>query len=400
MGAARRMRVGIFFNARRSQGGLYQYALTLVDCLSRFVPDYDYSLYHVTLEELPVLSLGQNWRYIRPSGTAVKFRLLLEALILEFARTGISIPFPLIPEFSEIKRDSPDIMIYVKPGVHPFQWKYRSIFPIHDLQHRLQPEFPEVSAHGESRRREYFYRRSISRASAILTDSETGIEDVVNCYGTDRRKLFAVPYIAPTFVEARLTPEFLEQVRIKYSLPSEYFFYPAAFWQHKNHARLIQAIAAIVREKGIRIPLVLAGSPRLEFSKLAELTKALGIHDIVHFIGYVADEDMAALYHRSLGLVMPTFFGPTNIPVLEAWAAGCAVITSDLRGIREQVGDAGLLVDPRSERSIADAVWSAYESPHLRANLIERGIVRARQWTAQSFAQRLDSAIRYSVENY
>jgi glycosyltransferase involved in cell wall biosynthesis len=288
-------------------------------------------------------------------------------------------------------------MLYVKPGVYPFQWSYRSIFPIHDLQHRLQPEFPEVSARGEDRRREYFYTRSISRASAILTDSETGSEDVVNCYGVDRRKLFALPYIAPAFMEAQLAPEFLEHVRMKYVLPSEYFFYPAAFWQHKNHACLIRAISEIVKEHQTRIPLVLAGNPRLEYSKLVGLINVLGISDIVHFIGYVPDEDMAALYHQALGLVMPTFFGPTNIPILEAWMAGCAVITSDLRGIREQIGDAGLLVDPRSERSIADAMWSLYSRPQLRQELIQRGMIRVREWTPQNFARRLADALALST---
>jgi glycosyltransferase involved in cell wall biosynthesis len=397
MGAARRVKVGIFFNARRSQGGLYQYALTLVDCLCRFAPEFDYVLYHITLEELPKLSLGQNWRYVRPSPNAVKLRLFLEALLLELARLGIRIPFPLIPEFSEIRHDQVDVMLYVKPGVYPFQWSYRSIFPIHDLQHRLQPEFPEVAARGEDRRREYFYTRSIPRASAILTDSETGSEDVVACYGADRRKLFALPYIAPTFIDSQLTAEFLHQVKQKYSLPSEYFFYPAAFWQHKNHARLIKAFAEIVRQHQVRIPLILAGSPRLEYPKLTELANSLEISDMVHFIGYVPDEDMPALYRQALALVMPTFFGPTNIPVLEAWMAGCAVVTSNLRGIREQVGDAGLLVEPRSEHSIATTLWSLYESPQLRAELIERGKNRVVNWTPQKFARKLTDVINYSV---
>ena len=396
MGSPSRIKVGIFFNARRQQGGLYQYALTLVDCLYRFVPEFNYRLYHATLEEFPLELSGANWKIFRLARRAIQIRLLEEAVLLSAARVGVGLPFALVTEFSEIKRDLPDLMLYVKPGVHPFQWKYKAIFPIHDLQHRLQPDFPEVSKNGEYRRREYFYTRSIQRASAILTDSETGKDDVVSCYGVKKESIFPVPYIAPTFRNTDGQPSPTEYIRGKYSLPVQYLFYPAAFWKHKNHARLVQAISLLAQEKNVRIPLVLAGSKREEYANIAFLVKSLGLGDIVHFIGYVPDEDMADLYQHALALVMPTFFGPTNIPVLEAWGSECAVITSDLRGIREQVGDAGLLVDPRSEHAIAEAIWSLYQFPNLRRELIARGKTRVMEWTPEKFAFKLASAIRYS----
>jgi glycosyltransferase involved in cell wall biosynthesis len=399
MGTARRLRVGIFFNARQEQGGLYQYALTLVDCLHRHIPEFDYRLYHATLEEFPLRLTGTNWQYRKLSDHAIKLRWVPEAVLLSATRLGINIPLPLIPEFPEIRKDPLDVMIYVKPGVHPFQWKPKAIFPIHDLQHRLQPEFPEVSKNGEYRRREYLYGKSIPQASAILTDSETGKEDVMQCYRADPERIFVLPYIAPTFRSSQMTSESLQHVRLKYVLPPRYLFYPAAFWKHKNHARLIQAVAILANEQNTRIPLVLAGSKRVEYDRLVPLVASLGIQDLVHFVGYVPDDDLAALYHQALALVMPTFFGPTNIPILEAWAAECAVITSDLRGIREQVGDAGLLVNPRSERAIAAAIWSLCESPRLRQELIQRGKLRAGQWTSEQFAQKLAEAIRYAVLN-
>lgn len=397
MGAARRIKVGLFFNARQSQGGLYQYARILVDCLCRYVPQFDYSLYHATLEEPSWDISRENWKRINLSRGAIKIRLLAEAVLLLAARIGIKIPFALIPEFAEVRNDHPDIMIYVKPGVHSFQWKYKAIFPIHDLQHRLQPEFPEVSRNGEYQRREYLYTKSVPMASAILTDSETGKEDVMNCYEASKERIFVLPYIAPSFRSSQATPELLERVREKYFLPPQYLFYPAAFWKHKNHARLIQAVALLADERNVRIPLILAGSKSAEYNRLVSLVNSLGLRDIVSFVGYVPDDDMFALYRQALALIMPTFFGPTNIPILEAWMAECAVITSDLRGIREQVGDAGLLVDPRSEYSIADAICMLYESPERRKELIERGKSRALQWTPQKFARRLADAIRYSL---
>ncbi|PYS54816.1 MAG: glycosyltransferase family 1 protein, partial [Acidobacteria bacterium] len=88
-------------------------------------------------------------------------------------------------------------------------------------------------------------------------------------------------------------------------------------------------------------------------------------------------------------LVMPTFFGPTNIPILEAWAFGCPVITSDIRGVREQAGDAALLADPRSPEMIAEAIREIWTDPGLCEALAQRGRVRLSGYTPAEFRRRL-----------
>src|SRR5438093_13324996 len=93
------------------------------------------------------------------------------------------------------------------------------------------------------------------------------------------------------------------------------------------------------------------------FREVMSLSSQLGLEKEICHLGYVPDEDMSAIYARAAALVMPTFFGPTNIPVLEAWAFGCPVLTSDIRGIREQVGDAAVLVNPRSVEAIAEGIY-------------------------------------------
>jgi glycosyltransferase involved in cell wall biosynthesis len=391
-----RLRIGIYFNARPEQGGLYQYALTLIDCLAHYTPDFDYILYHANLDEPALQVASPNWRLIQLPSRAVSARMGIEYLLMTLARLGIQIPFHIIPEFGAIKRQPPDVMIYVKPTLHVFQWRYPSIFPIHDLQHRLQPGFPEVSANGEVKRREYMYTRSIPKAGAILTDSLVGKEDVVALYDADGTRIFPLPYIAPTFRKEFTSRDYIVSIRNKYILPEKYFFYPAAFWEHKNHMRLVRALHGLIKKHDTRIHLVLAGSKRHEYQNIARLVSALDLQESVFFIGYVPDDDLAALYNQALALVMPTFFGPTNIPILEAWVAGCPVITSDLRGIREQVGDAGLLVDPREEMKIADAMWHIYQSEELRLDLIQRGRARASAWTPPQFAARLAEVIRFA----
>jgi glycosyltransferase involved in cell wall biosynthesis len=103
----------------------------------------------------------------------------------------------------------------------------------------------------------------------------------------------------------------------------------------------------------------------------------------------VPDEDMSSLYGGAVALVMPTFFGPTNIPVLEAWAFGCPVLTSNIRGIREQVEDAAVLVDPRSTEAIAHGIHRLWTDEDLRRTLADQGQQRLATYTPDDYRQRL-----------
>jgi glycosyltransferase involved in cell wall biosynthesis len=114
-----------------------------------------------------------------------------------------------------------------------------------------------------------------------------------------------------------------------------------------------------------------------------------GVAEQIRYLGYVPDEDMSAMYAGAAALVMPTFFGPTNIPVLEAWAFGCPVLTSDIRGIREQVGDAAVLADPRSVEAIAEGIERLWTDDGLRRRLVERGRQRLSAYTPEDYRRRL-----------
>ena len=86
---------------------------------------------------------------------------------------------------------------------------------------------------------------------------------------------------------------------------------------------------------------------------------------------------------------MPTFFGPTNIPILEAWAFGCPVLTSDIRGIREQVQNAAILVDPRSVDAIADGIYRLWTDESLTRCLTNLGRRRLASHTRDDYRRRL-----------
>jgi glycosyltransferase involved in cell wall biosynthesis len=289
------------------------------------------------------------------------------------------------------------LILYPQPSTLSFESGVPFVMAIHDLQHRLQPEFSEVSAGGEGQRREYLFRNGARYATLLLADSEIGKEDILNCYrefGITADRIKVLPFLPASYLPGYVSENERRQVRETYALPEQYLFYPAQFWPHKNHARIVRALALLKREYELLIPIVLSGSHTNEFREqtfqdVQSLARELDVDNQVNYIGYVPDEHMAGLYAEGTALVMPTFFGPTNIPILEAWSFGCPVVTSDIRGVRDQAGDAAILVDPRSVASIAEGIRSVWVDHALRCNLAERGRQRLAQYTPADFRQRL-----------
>jgi glycosyltransferase involved in cell wall biosynthesis len=290
-----------------------------------------------------------------------------------------------------------DLMLYSYPTAVSFEAGIPYVMPIHDLQHRLQPEFPEVSANGEWGWREYLFRNGCRHATLLLADSEVGKEDILHFYGEygvtpDMVKV--LPYLPAGYLKTNILASERLRVRATYGLPEKYLFYPAQFWPHKNHARIIQALGLLKREYHLQIPIIFCGAHTGDvreraFHEVMSLSADSGLKLDILYLGYVPDEDMSALYAGAVALIMPTFFGPTNIPVLEAWAFGCPVLTSDIRGIRQQVGDAAFLADPRSVESIADGIYRLWTDEKLRGTLTDAGYRRLSAYGPEDFSHRL-----------
>jgi glycosyltransferase involved in cell wall biosynthesis len=261
----------------------------------------------------------------------------------------------------------------------PIDIPYISI--VLDLQHRLQPWFPEVSHGGVWAHRERFHAEFLRRAARVIVGTEVGREEVERFYGVPRENIRLLPHPVPRIDEGAPRPPVLE-IR---GLEPGYLFYPAQLWPHKNHATLLLALAKL-RDEGERGPhLVLTGSDKGNGDHLREMVRSLRLEDRVHFLGFVPREQLIELYRHALSLVYPSFFGPENLPPLEAFALGCPVIAADVPGAREQLGDAAILVDPLRPEEIAAAVRRLVDDSELGPTLIARGRARAARWSARDF---------------
>ena len=228
--------------------------------------------------------------------------------------------------------------------------------------------------------------RYAAKAGAILAVSEVTREHVMHYLkvGPDR---VATVYSGVDDVFRRALPELrLNQIRQKYSLPERFLLYAGAIYPPKNFTRLVQAYARVGPERGI--PLVVAGGENrfLSEGELREPEK-LGIAKWVRWPGWIEQEDLAGFYALAEALLLPSIFESCGLPVLEAMAAGCPVVTADRYGTKELAEGAAVLVDPESVDSIATGIRRVLEDQALRAELVAAGRERSRDFTWQRCAE-------------
>jgi glycosyltransferase involved in cell wall biosynthesis len=266
-----------------------------------------------------------------------------------------------------------------------YQFPGTVIATIHDLMHRYEPYFPEVRSMFRRGIRDHRFGSLARECSRVLVDSEVGRTHVVETYGADPARIFPLPYIAPGHIStAQERPDFDST----YRLPPRFLFYPAQFWQHKNHIRLLEALKLTVKDCP-DIQLVLSGGFRYEYQRVLAKARQLDLGDRVHFVGYVPDDDLRGFYVRARALVMPTLFGPTNIPPLEAMAAGCPAVVSRIYAMPEQLGEAGLYFDPRSVEDIAVQIRRVWHDDALAAQMVKKGRERTAAAGPAVFCRRI-----------
>jgi len=269
-----------------------------------------------------------------------------------------------------------DLIYFITPsGCARYTDKYNYIFTVWDLCHRDFMEFPEVRENRVFESREITYQHTLTKAVAVIVDSKLGKENVIRRYGVDPKRVEILPFSpAPeTQLDDNTNQANFVDIKKKYQINSDYIYYPAQFWAHKNHVYILKAMALLKEKHDTELHAVFSGSDKGNLEHVMAVAGSLGIKHLVKHVGFVPNEEVPYLYKQSLALVMPTYFGTTNLPPLEAFQLGVPVIYSDLPGLREQVGDAALLVDLSDPQSLVNQLLSLLHQPELRRNLIEKG---------------------------
>jgi glycosyltransferase involved in cell wall biosynthesis len=270
-----------------------------------------------------------------------------------------------------------------------------SVFNPHDLQHRHFPQFftPQLLA-----RRETIYPAACHLAHTTVVGSQWVKGDLLHHYHLAPEKVQIIPWAPPTQVYPVPSGELLESVKVKYSLEHPFAFYPAATWEHKNHLRLLEALAQLRDRQGHMLRLVCTGTKYPPFwPKIEDALCTLNLNGQVRFLGVVPPEDLRAIYRLAQFVFIPTLFEAASGPVFEAWLEGTAVACSTVTSLPEQVADAAFLFDPFSTEAIANAAKKMSTDDQLRASLINRGARRLLDFSWDRTAKAYRAVYRHAA---
>lgn len=270
----------------------------------------------------------------------------------------------------------------------------RSVFTLHDLSFLTCPE-----THLPSNR--WFLRVAVPvflrRADAVICISDHTKRDAVRYYGLDDPKVFVVP----EGVDERFGPVSDEQtaaVRARYSLPESFILFVGTIEPRKNLVTLLDAFHAL-RSEGRPERLVIVGRKGWLHEATFARVRELGLESEVLFLGYVADEDLPALFGAASVFAFPSLYEGFGLPPLEAMSCGTPVVCSDSSSLPEVCGDSAILVPPRDARALANALRRVLEDPALRGDLRERGIKQAAKFTWRQAAASTAEVYRTVVES-
>ena len=244
---------------------------------------------------------------------------------------------------------------------------------IHDLNFEHSNDFLRPS---HQRYMKHFFPRFAVKATRIATVSEFSKQDIVETYKVRPEKIDVVYDGAHNFYR-KCSEEEIVSIRQHYAEGKPYFIYVGTISRRKNLTNILLAFDKYKAEhQSNDVKLLVVGSRYWWQDELADAYNNMQYQSDVIFIGHIDSDVLAQLMSASLALVYTSLFEGFGIPIIEAFCAETAVITSNVTSMPEVAGDAALLVDPLSVDAISKAMSDISDNEGLRSSLIEKGKAR------------------------
>ena len=242
----------------------------------------------------------------------------------------------------------------------------------YDFQDLVYPRFFEA----DERRRRIEFRGDLRRADRVVAISEATKLMAVERVHVPAEHISVLPPVVGPLRQPLDPRDALARLDALGLFRTEFAFYPANFWPHKNHERLLAAAARVARETPDFV-LVLCGALDEAREALRAKADAAGLAENVRVLPYLDEADTTALIEGAVLLVFPSLFEGFGIPVLEAMALKTPVACSDLPALLELAGDAALFFDASDEAGIAQSILRLWTEDETRDRLVARGVTRA-----------------------
>jgi glycosyltransferase involved in cell wall biosynthesis len=287
-------------------------------------------------------------------------------------------------------------LIFIPVHVLPLITPKRIVVTVHDVAYLHFPSAYSWRSHLYHR---FSMWRIIRQASRIICISEATKNDLIRLCKADPAKLrvvyngFEVPPEAKP--DAPLQEKLFHKLRLK---KGEYFIAVGRVEEKKNLVRLVIAFNAAMKANQLHHKLLIVGSPGVGAKRIRERVKSLGIEDKVVFTGYVDEASKWQLLRGAVGLCFPSLYEGFGYPILEGYAAGIPVMTSNTSSLPELTGPKGaIFVDPQDPEDISRGILELIGDTDKRNKLIEIGRERLSRFTWEESVRQTNSVIEELV---
>ncbi len=339
-----------------------RYIVELTHSLPAFDPQNTYYIYvskknksYFTLSEknIVVKTISSFWCFLF-------FKIIWEQFFLPFSLwknnvqlyhgTGFTLPFFKSKKMRYVVTIA-DMTFFSHPKYHTW-WK------VFYFQHMIPP--------------------TLKKADIVIAISENTKSDVMKMIKISPEKIKSI-YLG---VDEKFLPQQekeYKEILKKYSIPKPYILFVGMLEPRKNLDGLLRAYAPL--KERLNHHLIIVGKKGWKYEPIFETVKKLELQNHVHFLGYVPDEDVPALYSAATCFVYPSFYEGFGIPIIEAMACGCPVITSNNSSMKEIAGNAAILVDPYNITDIQNAIELLIADKAIRIKKRKEGIIQAKKFS-------------------
>lgn len=265
------------------------------------------------------------------------------------------------------------------------------VVTIHDQAPRLDPRRLPYQRGLRGRIAPLYYRLmnayAVRYARRVITVSEAGRRDILRFHPRTPLEKITVIYHGVGAPFGPVPDADRQRACAAFALAYPYFLYVGTVNPGKNLVRVLEAFDMLRRQPGWSHHLVAVARTDARYRDFYRYWDSYGSRDWVRLLDYVEAPELPGLYAGATALVFPSLHESFGFPLLEAFACGTPVITSDTSALPEIAGDAALLVDPRSVTDIAEACHRLAGDPVLRSRLIARGVRRAEAFSWRRCAE-------------
>ncbi len=360
------MKIGVMLrHLSDTLGGVVGYSHNLIQGFLRQGPEHEYHLFYADRERMG--SYGQ-YGNVTEHVLSASNKFVWDQWLMPRAakRLGLDIIFNpklSVPLISSVKR------VFV---LRPEQFTQPELFPWTDRRYF-----------------KFFIPRYCRASARVIAPTEQARQDIIRYVGVEPERMVTVHeacgehfFNPPAEDEAR-------RVREKYDLPERFVLFVGALTPLKNFERLVEAFARVQPRHGLK--LVVVGFGRWKFEQDMAFAKKHSVAAHLHFPGFVDDEDLPAVYRLAACLFFPSIYEGFGIPICEAHATGCPVVTTKRGCCPEVAGDAAELVDPYDVSDMARGLDLVLSDPDLRNRMVNLGRERVQHF-------RFDRCARETLE--